>query len=73
MSFVSIHNYVCCDCNTFRYLIFPYGNESFIICSACFRIRNEEMENNKICLKNKTITNRVRTRSRRLTRKNKKY
>ena len=33
-------NYECCDCKTTRYLIFPYGNESFIICSACFQIRN---------------------------------
>lgn len=31
--------YECVDCKTHRYLIFPDGKESFIICSACYRIR----------------------------------
>lgn len=32
--------YECIDCKTHRYLIFPNGREDFIICSACYRIRN---------------------------------
>jgi hypothetical protein len=32
--------YECCDCGTYRYLIFPYGNETLIICSACYQMRN---------------------------------
>ena len=28
--------YQCCMCKTIRFLIFPNGNESFIICSACY-------------------------------------
>jgi hypothetical protein len=34
-------SYSCKDCKTNRYLVFPNGDESFIICSACYRIRNE--------------------------------
>lgn len=33
--------YNCIDCGTKRYLIFPFGNESLIICSACYRLRKE--------------------------------
>ena len=36
--------YKCVDCMTKRYLIFPQGRESFIICSACYRIRQEKEE-----------------------------
>ena len=32
--------YECIDCKSKRYLIFPNYNESLIICSACYRIRN---------------------------------
>ena len=34
-------DYECIDCKTKRYLIFPNSNETLIICSACYRIRNE--------------------------------
>jgi hypothetical protein len=34
-------DYECVDCKTKRYLIFPNSNETLIICSACYRIRNE--------------------------------
>jgi len=46
--------YKCSDCGTHRYLIFPYGNESLIICSACFQMRHillEERKKNNISLK----------------------
>lgn len=33
--------YNCIDCGTKRYLIYPFGNETLIICSACYRIRKE--------------------------------
>mgnify|MGYP003638596006 CR=1 FL=1 len=36
--------YECIDCKAKRYLIFPNGNESLIICSACNRIRNIKKE-----------------------------
>jgi hypothetical protein len=36
--------YKCIDCKTHRYLIFPDGKESYIICSACFRIRQLKKE-----------------------------
>jgi hypothetical protein len=39
--------YKCIDCNTKRYLIFPNKNETFIICSACYRIRQEKEEERK--------------------------
>ena len=37
----------CIDCNTKRYLIYPYGNETLIICSACYRLRNILLEEKK--------------------------
>ena len=33
--------YKCIDCGTKRYLIFPFRNESLIMCSACYRLRQE--------------------------------
>lgn len=39
--------YECCDCKTSRYLIYPYGNEKFIICSACYQLRNILLEEKK--------------------------
>ncbi len=36
-----LKDYECVDCKTKRYLIFPNSNETLIICSACYRIRNE--------------------------------
>jgi hypothetical protein len=36
--------YECIDCKTKKFLIFPKHNESFIICSACYRIRNEKKD-----------------------------
>ena len=42
--------YKCIDCSTNRYLIFPNRNESFIICSGCYRQRKileEEEEEEK--------------------------
>lgn len=39
--------YECCDCKTDRYLIFPYGNETLIICSACFQMRNVLLSESK--------------------------
>ena len=43
--------YRCIDCGTTRYLIFPNRNESFIICSACYRERNVLIEEKKINFK----------------------
>ena len=37
--------YCCIECKTIRFLIFPYGDESYIICSACYRIKIEALEN----------------------------
>ncbi len=35
--------YQCCVCKTIRYLIFPLGDESLIICSACYyEMMNED-------------------------------
>ena len=31
--------YQCKDCKTIRYLTFPNGDESLILCSACYRLR----------------------------------
>ena len=41
--------YECIDCKTKRFLIFPKHNETFIICSACYRIRNERKKENICC------------------------
>jgi hypothetical protein len=41
------NEYECVDCKTKRFLIYPKHNESFIICSACYRIRNEKKEEEK--------------------------
>ena len=43
--------YECVDCKAKRFLIFPNHNESLIICSACYRIRNERKEENICCCK----------------------
>lgn len=29
--------YQCCICKTIRFLIFPNGDETYIICSACYQ------------------------------------
>lgn len=46
--------YECIDCKTHRFLIFPYGREEFIICSACYRIRKilaeKAKESQEVCL-----------------------
>jgi uncharacterized Zn-finger protein len=42
MDFITL--YKCIDCNTTKYLIYPYGNESLIICSACFQMRHILLE-----------------------------
>jgi len=34
--------YNCVECNTKKYIIFPNGDETLIICSACYRIRKEK-------------------------------
>ena len=39
-------DYTCIDCKTKRYLIYPNYDETFVICSACFRIRREKEEDN---------------------------
>ena len=38
------NEYECVDCKTKRYLIFPKHNETLIICSACYRIRQNKDE-----------------------------
>tara|TARA_R110000868_G_C10507454_1_gene731803 strand:- start:314 stop:523 length:210 start_codon:yes stop_codon:yes gene_type:complete len=51
--------YCCIDCGTKKYLIFPNGDESLIICSGCYRLRQETDETEqvpehvKIIIKNK--------------------
>ena len=39
--------YNCVDCETNRYIIFPKGDESLVICSACYMIRKEKEEEKK--------------------------
>jgi hypothetical protein len=43
--------YECVDCKTKRFLVFPKHNETYIICSACYRIRNERKTEKMCCCK----------------------
>ena len=37
-------NYKCIDCGTGRFIIFPLRNETFVICSGCYRMREQIAE-----------------------------
>lgn len=42
--------YRCINCKTSRFLIFPYGDERLIICSACYRQRKIVEEEQELSL-----------------------
>lgn len=56
--------YECIDCKTKRFLVFPNHNETYIICSACYRVRNERKEVNicicKVCERHSEYLNKIK-------------